>query len=35
MFRGHLAFARIGGSLSLEVPIDGAALHEIAPRSRA
>jgi hypothetical protein len=31
--RGYLALARIGGSLPLEVPIDGAALHEIAPRS--
>jgi hypothetical protein len=28
-----LALARIGGSLPLEVPIDGAVLHEIAPRS--
>lgn len=31
--RGHLTLARIGGSLPLEVPIDGAALHETAPRS--
>ena len=31
--RGHLALAWIGGSLPLEVPIDGAALHEIAPCS--
>ena len=29
----HLALARIGGSLPLEVPIDAVALHEIAPRS--
>ena len=29
----HLALARIGSSLPLEVPIDGAALHKIAPRS--
>jgi hypothetical protein len=31
--RGRLALARIGGSLPLEVPIDGAALHAIAPRN--
>jgi hypothetical protein len=31
--RGHLALARIGDSLPLEVPIDAAALHEIAPGS--
>lgn len=31
--QGHLTLARIGGSLPLEVPIDGAALHKIAPRS--
>jgi hypothetical protein len=31
--RGHLALARISSSLPLEVLIDGAALHEIAPRS--
>ena len=31
--RGHRALARIGGSLPLEVPIDGAALYEIAPRN--
>ena len=31
--RGHLALARIGDSLPLEVPIDMAALHEIAPCS--
>jgi hypothetical protein len=31
--RGHISLARISGSLPLEVPIDGAALHEMAPRS--
>jgi len=31
--RGHLALAWIGSSLLLEVPIDGAALHETAHRS--
>ena len=31
--RGHLALARIGDSLPLEVLIDGAALRKIAPRS--
>jgi hypothetical protein len=31
--RGHLALAQIGGSLPLEVPINGAVLHKIAPRS--
>ena len=31
--RGHLALARIGDSLPLEVPIDVAALHEIASGS--
>lgn len=30
---GHRALAWIGGSLPLEVPIDGAPLHEIVPRS--
>jgi hypothetical protein len=31
--RGHLALARIGSSVLLEVLIDIAALHEIAPYS--
>jgi hypothetical protein len=31
--RGHLALARIGSSLPMEVLIDGVALHKIAPRS--
>jgi hypothetical protein len=31
--QGYLALARISSSLLLEVLIDGAALHEIAPRS--
>lgn len=31
--RGHLALARIGSPLPMEVLIDGAALHEIAPRT--
>jgi hypothetical protein len=31
--RSYLSLARIGGSLPLEVLIDGVALHEIAPRS--
>jgi hypothetical protein len=31
--RDHLALAHIGSSLPLEVPIDRAALHKIAPRS--
>lgn len=31
--RSHLALARVGDSLPLEVPIDAAALHEITPRS--
>jgi hypothetical protein len=31
--RGHLALGRIGDSLPLEVPIDMAALHGIAPCS--
>lgn len=31
--RGYRALARIGDSLPLEVPFNGAALHEIAPRN--
>jgi hypothetical protein len=31
--RGYLLLGRIGGSLPLEVLIDGAALHEIVSRS--
>lgn len=31
--RGRRVLASIGGSLPLEVPIGGTALHEIAPRS--
>jgi hypothetical protein len=31
--RDHLALARIGNSLPLEIPIDMAALHEIVPCS--
>lgn len=31
--RGRRALASIGGSLPLEVPVGGAALHEVAPRS--
>ncbi len=30
--RGHLVLARIGDLLPLEVPIDVATLHKVAPR---